>query len=84
MLLFTSVRAENTHHKGEASHVSCFTRLDSTKQKICCYNVISKVIESKTVKLETSCTVLLAPSLSVHWEQVPNTIDFPQEFFVIF
>ena len=53
-------------------------------KKICGYYVVSKAMESKTVKLETSCTVLLAPSLSVHWEQVPNTIDFPQEFFVIF
>ena len=47
--------------------VSSLSRLDLTKKEKMLLLVFSEANESKLVRLETSCTVILPPTVSVLW-----------------
>ena len=65
----TKVRPENTHRWGRITGqlVSSLTRLDLTKKGKVLFSTCSEAVESKLVKLETSHTVILPPTVSVLW-----------------
>ena len=47
--------------------VSSFICLDSAASQLTKNSIFSSLVKSNLVKLETSCTVILPPMVTVHW-----------------